>query len=176
MSDRHLTADEIRETFLRFFEDRDHLRLPSASLIPAGDPTLLLTTAGMVPFKRYFSGELTPPNRRITTVQKSFRTTDIEEVGDVSHLTLFEMLGNFSFGDYFKLESCEWALDLCLNVFNLEHERIYATIHTIDDEAEQVWLDLGIPADRISRLGDEDNWWGPAGEEGACGPCSELNY
>ena len=176
MPDTVMTADEIRETFLSYFEARDHLRLPSASLIPAGDPTLLLTTAGMVPFKRYFSGELTPPNRRITTVQKSFRTTDIEEVGDVSHLTLFEMLGNFSFGDYFKLESCEWALDLCLNVFNLEPERIYATIHTIDDEAEQVWLDLGIPPDRISRLGDEDNWWGPAGEEGACGPCSELNY
>ena len=176
MPDTVMTADEIRETFLSYFEARDHLRLPSASLIPAGDPTLLLTTAGMVPFKRYFSGELTPPNRRITTVQKSFRTTDIEEVGDVSHLTLFEMLGNFSFGDYFKLESCEWALDLCLNVFNLEPERIYATIHTIDDEAEQVWLDLGVPPDRISRLGDEDNWWGPAGEEGACGPCSELNY
>ena len=176
MPDTTMTADEIRETFLSYFEARDHLRLPSASLIPAGDSTLLLTTAGMVPFKRYFSGELTPPNRRITTVQKSFRTTDIEEVGDVSHLTLFEMLGNFSFGDYFKLESCEWALDLCLNVFNLEPERIYATIHTIDDEAEQVWLDLGIPPDRISRLGDEDNWWGPAGEEGACGPCSELNY
>ena len=176
MPDTAMTADEIRETFLSYFEARDHLRLPSASLIPAGDPTLLLTTAGMVPFKRYFSGELTPPNRRITTVQKSFRTTDIEEVGDVSHLTLFEMLGNFSFGDYFKLESCEWALDLCLNVFNLEPERIYATIHTIDDEAEQIWLDLGIPPDRISRLGDEDNWWGPAGEEGACGPCSELNY
>ena len=176
MPDTVMTADEIRETFLSYFEARDHLRLPSASLIPAGDPTLLLTTAGMVPFKRYFSGELTPPNRRITTVQKSFRTTDIEEVGDVSHLTLFEMLGNFSFGDYFKVESCEWALDLCLNVFNLEPERIYATIHTIDDEAEQVWLDLGIPPDRISRLGDEDNWWGPAGDEGACGPCSELNY
>ena len=176
MPDPVPTADEIRETFLTYFEARDHLRLPSASLIPAGDPTLLLTTAGMVPFKRYFSGELTPPNRRITTVQKSFRTTDIEEVGDVSHLTLFEMLGNFSFGDYFKNESCEWALDLCLNVFNLEPERIYATIHTIDDEAEQVWLDLGIPPDRISRLGDEDNWWGPAGDEGACGPCSELNY
>ena len=176
MPDPIPTADEIRETFLSYFEARDHLRLPSASLIPAGDPTLLLTTAGMVPFKRYFSGELTPPNRRITTVQKSFRTTDIEEVGDVSHLTLFEMLGNFSFGDYFKQESCEWALDLCLNVFNLEPERIYATIHTIDDEAEQVWLDLGIPPDRISRLGDEDNWWGPAGDEGACGPCSELNF
>ena len=176
MSDRTFTADEIREQFLKFFEEREHLRLPSASLIPAGDPTLLLTTAGMVPFKPYFSGELTPPSPRITTAQKSFRTTDIEEVGDVSHLTLFEMLGNFSFGDYFKAESCKWALELCLGVYGMDFERIYATIYTSDDEANQIWLDLGIPADRISRLGDEDNWWGPAGDEGACGPCSELNY
>ena len=170
------TADEVRETFLQFFVARDHLRLPSASLIPSGDPTLLLTTAGMVPFKPYFAGELTPPNRRITTAQKSFRTTDIEEVGDVSHLTLFEMLGNFSFGDYFKEESCKWALELCVGEYDIDFERIYPTIHTNDDEAEQIWLDLGVPADRISRLGDADNWWGPAGEEGACGPCSELNY
>ncbi len=176
MLDRTFTADEIREHFLKFFEEREHLRLPSASLIPAGDPTLLLTTAGMVPFKPYFSGELTPPSPRITTAQKSFRTTDIEEVGDVSHLTLFEMLGNFSFGDYFKAESCKWALELCLGVYGMDFERIYATIYTNDDEANQIWLDLGVSPDRISRLGDEDNWWGPAGDEGACGPCSELNY
>ncbi len=176
MPDRTFTADEIREHFLKFFEEREHLRLPSASLIPAGDPTLLLTTAGMVPFKPYFSGELTPPSPRITTAQKSFRTTDIEEVGDVSHLTLFEMLGNFSFGNYFKEESCKWALDLCLGVYGMDFDRIYATIYTNDDEANQIWLDLGVPPDRISRLGDEDNWWGPAGDEGACGPCSELNY
>ena len=176
MLDRTFTADEIRENFLKFFEEREHLRLPSASLIPAGDPTLLLTTAGMVPFKPYFSGELTPPSPRVTTAQKSFRTTDIEEVGDVSHLTLFEMLGNFSFGDYFKAESCNWALELCLGVYGMDFERIYATIYTNDDEANQIWLDLGVPPDRISRLGDEDNWWGPAGDEGACGPCSELNY
>ena len=176
MPDRTFTTDEIREHFLKFFEEREHLRLPSASLIPAGDPTLLLTTAGMVPFKAYFSGELTPPSPRITTAQKSFRTTDIEEVGDISHLTLFEMLGNFSFGDYFKAESCKWALELCLGVYGMDFERIYATIYTNDDEANQIWLDLGVPPDRISRLGDEDNWWGPAGDEGACGPCSELNY
>ena len=176
MPDRTLTADEIREQFLKFFEEREHLRLPSASLIPAGDPTLLLTTAGMVPFKPYFSGELIPPSPRITTAQKSFRTTDIEEVGDVSHLTLFEMLGNFSFGDYFKAESCKWALELCLGVYRMDFDRIYPTIYLNDDEAFQIWLDLGVPAERISRLGDEDNWWGPAGNEGACGPCSELNY
>ena len=176
MPDRTFTADEIREQFLKFYEEREHLRLPSASLIPAGDPTLLLTTAGMVPFKAYFSGELTPPSPRVTTAQKSFRTTDIEEVGDVSHLTLFEMLGNFSFGDYFKAESCKWALELCVGVYGIEFERIYPTIYTNDDEAYEIWRDLGVPADRISRLGDEDNWWGPAGDEGACGPCSELNY
>ena len=176
MPERTFTADEIRELFLKFFEEREHLRLPSASLIPAGDPTLLLTTAGMVPFKPYFSGELTPPSPRITTAQKSFRTTDIEEVGDVSHLTLFEMLGNFSFGDYFKTESCKWALELCLDVYGMEFERIYPTVYTNDDEAFDIWRDLGFPAERISRLGDEDNWWGPAGDEGACGPCSELNY
>lgn len=176
MPDRTFTADEIREQFLKFYEERAHLRLPSASLIPAGDPTLLLTTAGMVPFKAYFSGELTPPSPRITTAQKSFRTTDIEEVGDVSHLTLFEMLGNFSFGDYFKAESCKWALELCLGVYGMDFERIYPTIYLNDDEAYEIWRDLGVPADRISRLGDEDNWWGPAGDEGACGPCSELNY
>ena len=176
MPERTFTADEIREQFLKFYEERAHLRLPSASLIPAGDPTLLLTTAGMVPFKAYFSGELTPPSPRITTAQKSFRTTDIEEVGDVSHLTLFEMLGNFSFGDYFKAESCKWALELCLGVYGMDFERIYPTIYLNDDEAYEIWRDLGVPADRISRLGDEDNWWGPAGDEGACGPCSELNY
>ena len=176
MPNQVFTADEVREKFLQFFQERGHLRLPSASLIPAGDPTLLLTTAGMVPFKAYFSGELTPPSPRITTAQKSFRTTDIEEVGDVSHLTLFEMLGNFSFGDYFKTESCKWALELCLDTFGMEFERIYPTIYTNDDEAYEIWRDLGVPAERISRLGDEDNWWGPAGDEGACGPCSELNY
>ncbi len=176
ISKTSVTSDEIRESFLKFFEERGHLRLPSASLIPGGDPTLLLTSAGMVPFKPYFSGELTPPSTRITTVQKSFRTTDIEEVGDVSHLTLFEMLGNFSFGDYFKHESCQWSLELCAGVFDLDFDRIYPTIYTDDDEAHQIWIDLGVPAERISRLGDSDNWWGPAGEEGACGPCSELNY
>jgi alanyl-tRNA synthetase len=172
----YMTADEVREAFLKYFEERDHLRLPSASLIPAGDPTLLLTTAGMVPFKPYFSRELEPPHPRVTTVQKSFRTTDIEEVGDATHLTLFEMLGNFSFGDYFKKEACEWALDLSVNVFGLDPERLFFTIYTDDDEAEQIWRDLGIDRQRIYRFGDEDNWWGPAGDQGACGPSSELHY
>ncbi len=172
----YMTADEAREAFLKYFQDRDHLRLPSASLIPSGDPTLLLTTAGMVPFKPYFSRELEPPHPRVTTVQKSFRTTDIEEVGDATHLTMFEMLGNFSFGDYFKKEAIEWGHDISLNVFNLEPERLFFTVYTDDDEAEQLWMDRGVERDRIYRFGDEDNWWGPAGDQGACGPSSELHY
>ncbi|MEX0762500.1 MAG: alanine--tRNA ligase [Dehalococcoidia bacterium] len=173
---RPITADELRETFLRFFEERGHLRMPSASLIPAGDPTLLLTNSGMAQFKAYFAGEVQPPHGRVTTVQKCFRTTDIEEVGDATHLTLFEMLGNFSFGDYFKKEACAWALELMQDVLHFEPERLYFTIYEDDDEAEQIWLSLGIPPERIYRFGDEDNWWGPAGDEGPCGPSSEINY
>ncbi|MBT3942751.1 MAG: alanine--tRNA ligase, partial [Chloroflexi bacterium] len=170
------SADEIREVFLKYFEGQDHLRMPAASLIPAGDPTLLLTNSGMAQFKSYFAGESTPPHPRLTTSQKSFRTTDIDEVGDASHLTLFEMLGNFSFGDYFKKEACEWSLDLMVNHLGFDLNRIYITIYQDDDEAEQVWLDLGVPPEKIYRFGDEDNWWGPAGAEGPCGPCSELHY
>ena len=169
------TARDLRETFLRFFEDRGHLILPSASLIPAADPTLLLTNAGMAPFKAYFSGELEPPRKRIATCQKSFRTTDIEEVGDATHMTLFEMLGNFSFGDYFKEESCEWGLELMTDGLGFEKERLYVTIFENDDEAEKIWLNLGVPASRIYRFDASDNWWGPAGTEGPCGPCSELH-
>ena len=170
------TADELREAFLSFFEEKEHLRLPSASLIPAADPTLLLINSGMAQFKAYFSGEKIPPRPRVTTSQKCFRTTDIEEVGDDTHLTMFEMLGNFSFGDYFKKEACAWALELLTERFGLDPERLYYTVYTTDDEAEQIWLDLGIPAERIYRFGDEDNWWGPAGDEGVCGPSSEINY
>jgi len=170
------TTDEIREVFLKYFEGQDHLRMPAASLIPAGDPTLLLTNSGMAQFKAYFAGESTPPHPRLTTSQKSFRTTDIDEVGDATHLTLFEMLGNFSFGDYFKKEACEWSLDLMVNHLGFDRDRMYITIYDDDDEAEQVWLDLGVEPERIYRFGDEDNWWGPAGAEGPCGPCSELHY
>ena len=170
------TADELREAFLSYFEGHDHLRMPSASLIPAADPTLLLINSGMAQFKPYFSGEKEPPHPRVTTSQKCFRTTDIEEVGDDTHLTMFEMLGNFSFGNYFKKEACAWALDLLTNKFGLDPERLYYTVYTTDDEAENIWKELGIPADRIYRFGHEDNWWGPAGDEGVCGPSSEINY
>ncbi len=170
------TGDELREAFLTYFETYDHLRMPSSSLIPAADPTLLLVNSGMAQFKPYFSGEKEPPHLRITTSQKCFRTTDIEEVGDDTHLTMFEMLGNFSFGNYFKEEACAWAVDLLTNQFGLDPERLYYTVYSTDDEAEQIWRELGVPPERIYRFGDEDNWWGPAGNEGVCGPSSEINY
>jgi len=173
---RPTTGDEIREAYLRFYEARDHLRHRAASLIPVGDPTLLLTNSGMAQFKAFFSGDATPPHPRIATAQKCFRTTDIDEVGDATHLTTFEMLGDFSFGDYFKQEACEWALELMTDVLQFPPERLYITIHDTDDECEGIWLKLGILPHRISRFGDDENWWGPAGDEGPCGPCSELHY
>ena len=175
-----MTGDEIRELFLSYFESKGHLRMPSASLVPSGDPTLLFTSAGMVPFKPFFQGEQTPPSLRLTSSQKSFRTTDIDEVGDHTHLTMFEMLGNFSIGDYFKKQAIAWAWEFVTSEsegFGLEPERFYATVHYTDDEAYELWHQgVGLPPERIYRYGDADNWWGPAGLEGPCGPCSELHY
>ena len=173
-----MTGDETREAFLRYFESKGHLRVASSSLIPVGDPTLLLTNAGMVQFKPYFSGETEPPNRRLTSSQKSFRTVDIDEVGDRTHLTLFEMLGNFSIGDYFKDGAMGFAIECLDGVMGLPRERFAATVHETDDDAYELWQKHGIPAERIFRFGDEDNWWGPPihGVEGPCGPCAELHY
>ena len=170
------SSSEIRETFLKFFEKNNHLIHPPSSLIPANDPTLLLTNSGMAQFKNYFSGEAEPPNKRITSSQKCFRSTDIDEVGDSTHLTLFEMLGNFSFGDYFKDEACEMALNLMVNELGFDFEKIFITVHNDDIEVKKIWLKLGIPDEKIFFFGDSDNWWGPAGDEGPCGPCSELHY
>ena len=171
------TGDDIRAAYLRFFEERGHLVMPSASLIPAGDPTLLLTSAGMVPFKPYYAGDETPPNPRLASAQKCFRTTDIDVVGDFTHHTMFEMLGNFSIGDYFKREAIAWAWEFTTEVLLLDPARIWVTVHYTDDEARAIWRDeVGVPDERIVTLGDEDNFWGPAGNEGACGPSSELHY
>ena len=171
-----MNSDEIRESFLNYFESKGHLRVDSSSLIPVGDPTLLLTTAGMVQFKPYFAGESEPPNRRLSSSQKSFRAVDIDEVGDATHLTLFEMLGNFSIGDYFKEGAVHYALECLTEVMDLPRERFAATVHHSDDETFELWQQAGIPAERIFRFGDEDNWWGPAGLEGPTGPCAELHY
>ena len=171
------TGDEIRAAFLRFFEERGHLVMASASLIPAGDPTLLLTSAGMVPFKPYYMGDETPPSKRLVSVQKCFRTTDIDEVGDRTHHTFFEMLGNFSIGDYFKQDAIKWGWEFLTEVLLLPAERLWVTVHDSDDEAEAIWRgEVGVPKERIVRLGDKDNFWGPAGNEGPCGPSSEIHY
>ena len=171
-----MTYDEIREAFTRFFEERGHRRLESASLVPVDDPTLLFTSAGMVPFKPYFAGRAVPPAPRLTTVQRCFRTTDIESVGDVSHHTFFEMLGNFSVGDYFKEEAIPWAWEFVTRVLGLPEERLWITVFTDDDEAYEIWTRHGRPPERIKRYGEEEgNFW-KSGDVGPCGPCSELHY
>jgi alanyl-tRNA synthetase len=168
-----MDANELRAAFTRFFAERGHSTVPSASLIPH-DPTVLFTIAGMVPFKPYFVGEEQAPWPRATSVQKCFRTPDIEIVGtDTYHCTFFEMLGNFSFGDYFKEEAIPLAWELLTEVFGLDGDRLWVTVHVSDDEAEQIWIDkVGFPAERIQRL-DEDNFW-KMGDTGPCGPCSEI--
>ncbi len=178
-----MKAAEIRRTYLDFFAERGHRIVPSASLVPSvHDPSVLLTTAGMQPFKPYFLGREEPPAPRLADVQKCFRTTDIEEVGNTArHLTFFEMLGNWSFGDYFKEESIPWGWELATQGFGMEAERIWVTVFGGDEElglgpdteAIEIWRRVGVPEERIVRLGREDNFW-QAGPTGPCGHCSEL--
>ncbi|MQG21274.1 MAG: alanine--tRNA ligase [SAR202 cluster bacterium] len=170
------TSEEIRELFLSFFEGKGHQRIKSSSLVPHGDPTLMFTTAGMVQMKPYFLGEMPAPHPRLTSSQKSFRTTDIDTVGDLTHHTFFEMLGNFSVGDYFKEDAIKFAWEFCTEHLNLDREHIWITIFTDDDEAYAHWREIGIPDEKILRFGEEENWWGPAGDSGPCGPDSELHY
>ncbi len=168
--------NEIREKYLSFFESKDHLRMPSFSLVPQGDKSLLLINAGMAPLKKYFTGELTPPRKRVTTCQKCIRTPDIESVGITArHGTYFEMLGNFSFGDYFKHEATRWAWEFCTQVMEMPADKIYISVYEEDDEAFDIWTkEIGIPEDHMVRFGKKDNFW----EHGAgpCGPCSELYF
>jgi alanyl-tRNA synthetase len=178
-----MRAKEIRDTYLSFFAERGHKIVPSASLVPSvHDPSVLLTTAGMQPFKPYFLGREKPPAPRLADVQKCFRTTDIEEVGNTArHMTFFEMLGNWSFGDYFKAESIPWGWELSTQGFGMDPERIWVTVFGgdqelglgPDEEAIEIWRATGVPEERIVRLGREDNFW-QAGPTGPCGPCSEL--
>lgn len=168
--------NELREKYLSFFESKGHLRIDSFSLIPRDDNSLLLINSGMAPMKKYFTGEVTPPRRRVTTCQKCIRTPDIERVGITArHGTYFEMLGNFSFGDYFKHEATAWAWEFCTKVLDMPVERIWVSIYQDDDESFNVWTkEVGVDASHIVRLGKEDNFW----EHGAgpCGPCSELYF
>jgi alanyl-tRNA synthetase len=172
-----LNSNEIRSAFLKFFEEKGHLVIPSSSLVPYKDPTLLFTSAGMVQIEPYYRGVEIPPNPRLASCQKCFRTNDVESVGDTKHLTFFEMLGNFSVGDYFKKEAIVWAWEFVTERLKMAPERIWITVYTDDDEAFDIWhKTIGIPAKRIMRFGEKDNFWGPAGASGPCGPCSELHY
>ncbi|HEY96512.1 MAG TPA: alanine--tRNA ligase [Dehalococcoidia bacterium] len=171
-----VTSDEIREAFLKFYKNKNHSRVPSSSLIPHGDPTLLLTSAGMVQMRPYFLGDEIPSNKRLTSCQKCFRTTDIDEVGDTSHLTFFEMLGNFSVGDYFKKETIEWTYEFITGILKIPHDRIWATVYLDDDESYDYWRRVGLSETKIHRFDEEENFWGPVGDSGPCGPDNEVFF
>lgn len=168
--------NELREKFLSFFESKGHMRLPSFSLIPKDDNSLLLINSGMAPMKKYFTGEVTPPSKRVTTCQKCIRTPDIERVGITArHGTFFEMLGNFSFGDYFKHEATAWAWEFCTKVLEMPVDKLWVTIYQDDDEAFDIWTkEVGVAPERIVRMGKEDNFWEHG--SGPCGPCSEIYF
>ena len=176
MNPKPYGVNELREMFLSFFESKGHLRLPSFSLIPQNDASLLLINSGMAPMKPYFTGEVEPPCHRVCTCQKCIRTGDIENIGKTArHGTYFEMLGNFSFGDYFKREAIHWSWEFLTKVVGLDENRLYPSIYENDDEAFDIWnKEVGIPADRIFRFGKEDNFWEHG--SGPCGPCSEIYY
>lgn len=170
------SLNDIREKYLSFFESKGHLRLPSFSLVPNGDKSLLLINSGMAPMKKYFTGEVTPPRNRVTTCQKCIRTPDIEQVGKTArHGTFFEMLGNFSFGDYFKKEATAWAWEFCTQVMEMPVDKLYVTIYENDDEAFEIWTKQnGVDPSHIVRLGKADNFWEHG--SGPCGPCSEIYF
>lgn len=170
------SLNDLREKYLSFFESKGHLRLPSFSLVPNGDKSLLLINSGMAPMKKYFTGEVTPPKKRVTTCQKCIRTPDIECVGKTArHGTFFEMLGNFSFGDYFKKEATAWAWEFCTKVLEMPVDKLYVTIYENDDEAFEIWTKQnGVDPSHIVRLGKDDNFWEHG--SGPCGPCSEIYF
>ena len=169
-------VNQLRRMFLEFFESKGHLAMKSFSLVPHNDNSLLLINSGMAPLKPYFTGQEIPPRKRVTTCQKCIRTGDIENVGKTArHGTFFEMLGNFSFGDYFKREAIRWSWEFLTEVVGLSPDRLYPSVYLEDDEAFEIWnKEVGIPAERIFKFGKEDNFW----EHGAgpCGPCSEIYY
>ena len=171
-----MNSDELRRTFLSFYESKGHLVIPSSSLIPIGDPTLLLTSAGVVQVKPFFTGEAKAPAPRLASCQKCFRTTDIDSVGDADHLTFFEMLGNFSVADYFKKEAIDWAWELVTERLKLPPEKLWVSVFLSDDESYELWRALGVAEERLVRYDESENWWGPPGDSGPCGPCTEIYY
>ena len=173
---KNLGVNEIRKKYLDFFQEKGHLKMNSFSLVPQNDKSLLLINSGMAPLKPYFTGQQIPPNKRVTTCQKCIRTGDIENVGKTArHGTFFEMLGNFSFGDYFKEEAIPWAWEFFTKVLELPEDRLYVSVYEDDDEAFEIWnKKVGIPEKKIVRLGKEDNFWEHG--TGPCGPCSEIYF
>ncbi|MEK7526024.1 MAG: alanine--tRNA ligase, partial [Patescibacteria group bacterium] len=177
-----MKASEVRQKYLEFFEKKGHKRIPSASLVPQNDPTVLFTTAGMHPLVPYLLGEVHPMGKRLVDVQKCLRTDDIDEVGDFNHHTFFEMLGNWSLGDYFKEDAIKWSYEFLTQELKLDSERIYITCFVGDEDAPkdiesaEIWKSLGIPEERIFFFDKKDNWWGPAGITGPCGPDTEMHY
>ncbi|HYE55036.1 MAG TPA: alanine--tRNA ligase-related protein, partial [Chitinophagaceae bacterium] len=180
---QRIGSKEIREKFLHFFRDNDHQLIQGSSIIPKNDPTLLFINSGMAPMKNYFLGTQQPPYPRMANVQPCIRTNDIEDVGDRHHLTFFEMMGSWSIGDYYKEKAIALAYDLLVNYFKFPPERLYATVYrgneslgiSPDEESIRCWQKVGMPADHIVPLG-EDNFWGPAGDTGPCGPCTEVFF
>jgi len=177
-----MTANELRRKYIEFFKANGHAEIKSASLIPDNDPTCLFTTAGMHPLVPYLQGAKHPAGRRLTDCQKCIRTGDIDEVGDAVHLTFFEMLGNWSLGDYFKEEAINFSFNFLTKELGIPLSQLAVTVFAgdedcpFDEEAWNIWHNLGIPAERIAKLGKKDNWWGPAGTTGPCGPDTEMFY
>lgn len=180
-----LTHHQIREKFLGFFEKRGHLRIHNSSLVPQNDPTLLVINSGMAPLKKFFTGEEAPPTARLTNIQKCVRTNDIVSVGNDRHLTFFEMMGNWSIGDYFKEDGLKLAWDLLVEEFKFDKSKLIVTVYggdpslpgvPPDEESFEIWRGIGLPSDRIFRLGADDNFWGPTSVTGPCGPCSEAFF
>ena len=178
MNSKIRTAAEIRRAFIDFFVERGHVEVPSAPLVPQGDPTLLFTSAGMVQFKEFYLQTENLPYNRAASVQKCLRAGDLESVGrTLRHHTFFEMLGNFSFGDYFKKEAIDWGWEFVTRLLQLPEDKLFISVFEEDDEAYGIWNDgIGVSAERIFRLGRDDNFWGPVGETGICGPCSEIYF
>lgn len=171
-----MTANEIRKKYLKFFENKGHKIIPSASLIPENDPTVLFTTAGMHPLVPYLLGEKHALGKRLVNSQKCIRIDDIEDVGDNTHLTFFEMLGNWSLGDYFKKQAIEWSFEFLTKELNIPLDKLAFSVFETEEEAAKIWQSLGVKPERIAYLGREDNWWGPAGNTGPCGPDTEMFY
>lgn len=176
-----MNSKEVKSRFLDYFTQRDHMLIKSSSLIPQGDPSLLFINSGMAPMKPYFTGQAKPPHPRLTNIQPCIRTNDIDDVGDMHHLTFFQMLGSWSIGDYYKMEAITLANNLLVDEFKIPKEDLYVTVYKgspelgipYDEESHKAWLEMGIPESRIVPLG-EDNFWGPAGNYGPCGPCTEV--